>query len=213
MIRSAPFRVALTVLALAACAKDPTGGKPLAEVAEARPQAPAAAAAETLDLTPANTRVGWVGAKITAQHSGSFADLRGTLALVDGKPERSRVEVEIATASITEDDDNAKLVGHLKSPDFFDVATYPTARFVSTEIVPTGADYRVTGNLELHGVTRSVTFPAKIEVTPAAVRVEAELGINRHDWKISYPGARDDLIKDNVLIKLAIDAPRAANKS
>ena len=214
MIRIASSRVVpFIALALVACAKDPTAGKTKAEVASARPEAPAAAAAETVSLTPANTKVGWVGAKITAQHTGSFGELTGSISLVDGKPDASRVVVEIATASISEDENNARLVGHLKSADFFDVATYPTARFASTEIVAGGANgatHTVTGNLERHGVTKSVTFPATISVTPEAVRVNAELGINRHDWGISYPGAKDDLIKDNVLLELAIDAPRAA---
>jgi polyisoprenoid-binding protein YceI len=79
---------------------------------------------------------------------------------------------------------------------------------VSTEIKRDGAAYVVTGNLELHGVTKSVTFPATIDVTPSAVAVKAEFGVNRKDFGIVYPGAADDLIKDNVLLQISLTAPR-----
>jgi polyisoprenoid-binding protein YceI len=207
---------ALAALA-AACAKDPTSGKQQAAVAEPRAEAPASAATETVTLSPANTKIGYVGAKVTAQHRGGFATFAGTASIVDGAPEKSRVEVEIDVASITEEEDNQKLLAHLKSPDFFDVARHPRARFVSTEIRNgsdvAGATHTVTGNLELRGVTKSVTFPATIAITPEAVKVNAEFGINRHDWAISYPGMQDDLIKDNVLLSIAIAAPRSADKS
>jgi polyisoprenoid-binding protein YceI len=207
---------ALAALA-AACAKDPTSGKQQAAVAEPRAEAPASAATETVTLSPSNTRIGYVGAKVTAQHRGGFATFAGTASIVDGAPVKSRVAVEIDVASITEEEDNQKLLGHLKSPDFFDVAKHPKARFVSTEIREgsdvAGATHTVTGNLELRGVSKSVTFPATIAITPEAVKVNAEFGINRHDWGISYPGMQDDLIKDNVLLSIAIAAPRSANKS
>src|SRR5262249_18012830 len=96
--------------------------------------------------------------------------------------------------------------------DFFDVAKFPSARFVSTAIKP-GSDvasmnYTVTGNLEIRGITKSVTFPASISVAADAVTVKTEFDINRKDFGIVYPGMKDDLIKDNVLIRVDLRAPR-----
>ena len=208
---------ALAALAVGACAKDPTSGKQQAAVAEARTESTPAAATEVISLTPANTKIGYVGAKVTAQHKGGFGSFTGTASVVDGKPEASRVEVDIDVASITEEEDNQKLLAHLRSADFFDVEKHPRARFVSTAITPgsdvAGATHTVTGNLELRGVKKSVTFPATISLSGDRVKVDAEFGINRHDWGISYPGMQDDLIKDNVLLSVAIDAPRAPRKS
>jgi hypothetical protein len=60
-------------------------------------------------------------------------------------------------------------------------------------------------------VTKSITFPATIRVTPGAVSVDAEFAINRKDFGLLYPGKADDLIRDDVLVKLAVRA--APNKS
>lgn len=198
--------VCIAALALVACAKDPTSGKTKAEVGAARTEVAAPAGGESLTVTAAESRVGFIGAKVTAQHEGSFKEVAGTILLVDADPVKSRVDMTVQTGSV--ELEPKKLENHLRSPDFFDVEKYPTARFVSTEIKKDGAGYVVTGNLELHGVTRSVTFPASIDITPTAVAVQAEFGVNRKDFGIVYPGAADDLIKDNVLLQIKLTAPR-----
>jgi polyisoprenoid-binding protein YceI len=107
--------------------------------------------------------------------------------------------------------DQEKLTGHLKSGDFFDVEKFPKATFTSTEIKPGGAGgatHTITGNLELHGVKKSISFPAKVTVDASAVKADAEFVINRKDFGLVYPGKPDDLIKDEVLIKLHVTAPR-----
>jgi len=108
--------------------------------------------------------------------------------------------------------DQEKLVGHLKSPDFFDVEKFPVTRFQSTKIETggeRGATHTVTGNLELHGVTKSIRFPASISLAADNVSVKSEFGINRKDFGIVYPGKPDDLIKDEVLIRLNLVATKS----
>ena len=102
--------------------------------------------------------------------------------------------------------DNDKLAGHLKSPDFFDVEKFPVTMFTTTSIEPDGAMHKVTGNLNLHGVTKSISFPATIQIAAETVTVKAEFAINRKDFNINYPGKSDDLIRDNVVLKLDIKA-------
>ena len=58
--------------------------------------------------------------------------------------------------------------------------------------------------MKLHGITRSISFPAAITVSDDAVKVAAEFAIDRQDFNISYPGKPDDLIRDDVVIKLDI---------
>jgi polyisoprenoid-binding protein YceI len=106
-----------------------------------------------------------------------------------------------------------KLTEHLKTPDFFDVAKFPDAKFVSTEIRAggdKGASHTVTGNLTMHGVTKSVTFPATIAVTADTASVDSDFSINRKDFGINYAGAADNLIRDDVVIKLTIRATKAS---
>ena len=111
--------------------------------------------------------------------------------------------------------DTDRLTGHLKSPDFFDVAKFPKSTFETTGITKGNTDakakdatHTVTGNLTLHGVTKSIQFPARIGVTPDAATLDSEFFLNRKDFQINYPGMANDLIRDEVVINLAIRAPR-----
>jgi polyisoprenoid-binding protein YceI len=100
----------------------------------------------------------------------------------------------------------------LKTPDFFDVAKIPEASFVSTAIKAggeKGASHTVTGNLTMHGVTKSITFPATINVTPDAATVDATFSISRKEFGITYPGPSDNAIRDNVVLTLKIHANKA----
>ena len=127
-------------------------------------------------ITPENSKVEFTGSKVTGKHDGGFKAFTGTIDLVNKKPEESKVSVVIDAASLFTDSDG--LNDHLKSPDFFDVAKYPKAGFFSTKIVPDTAkgagNYTVMGDFNLHGTTKSITFPAKITVNDADVSVESE---------------------------------------
>lgn len=207
-------------LALAACDKTPPA--PKAVVEEAKPVATQAAPVEAdkpaakiekLSFSQEGSSLDWVGAKVTLKHDGGFKTFSGNIELADGAIENGKVSVEIEMDSVFSDAE--KLTGHLKSADFFEVEKFPKASFISTEIKAGGAEgatHTITGNLDLHGVTKSVTFPAKITVGDEDVQASADFSINRKDFGIVYPGKPDDLIHDNVTIKLAIKAPRETVK-
>lgn len=204
------FCVPVLLATVVACDNDPAEGKARATVAAAAASAsPAPASAVTYAFSNDGSELTYVGAKVTRKHDGGFEAFRGKIQLVENEPTKGSVEVEIDTASITSDEE--KLTGHLKSEDFFHVEKFPKAKFVSTAIVaggPEGATHTVTGNLDLHGVTKSITFPAKIRPSGETVDADAEFAINRKDFEIVYPGMPDDLIKDDVLIKLKIRAKK-----
>lgn len=162
-------------------------------------------AATALAIDPSNSKVQFVGAKVTRSHGGGFTDFAGKVELTE-PVESSQVEITIKTASLYADEE--KLAKHLRSPDFFDVDRFPTATFRSTGIEKSEDGYRITGDLTLHGVTKRVSFPATIRVSDRALQASSEFSINRHDFGISYPGMKDDLIRDLVVIKLALDLPR-----
>jgi len=152
------------------------------------------------------SKIDWIGSKVTRQHNGGFKTFDGTFHLVDNDPGKSRVTVHIDATSIWSDND--RLTGHLKSPDFFDVATYPEATFESSAIEPDGDAWKVTGNLTMHGVTKSITFPASIAVGNDQVVVSSEFFIKRFDWNIAWKGKADDLVRDEVVLKLSIVAQK-----
>ena len=91
---------------------------------------------------------------------GHFEVLSGQLEIDEQHPENSWVEAQVDAKSINTRD--AKRDDHLRSPDFFDVEKYPIITFKSYKIEPVGKnEYRVTGNLTMHGVTREETFSAE----------------------------------------------------
>jgi polyisoprenoid-binding protein YceI len=205
----AAFALTLGLALAVGCNNNPTKDKAKAEVAEAVKTAEAPAAGTAYAFSQDGSKLEFVGAKVTNKHDGGFKTFHGTIRVPDGKLESGSVEVEIETDSIFTDTE--KLTGHLKSADFFDTQKFPKARFTSTSIKPGGeanATHTITGNLDLHGVTKSISFPAKIQASDTGVTVDTEFGINRKDFGILYTGKADDLIKDDVLIKLNIQAKK-----
>jgi polyisoprenoid-binding protein YceI len=221
-------RIALGILSLsiflAAC-EDPAANKPKAMTTNstassttdapkanptALPQTKPAIKGEALPLTAENSKVEFIGSKVTGKHDGGFKAFTGTIDLVNAKPEESSVSVDIDTNSVFADDE--QLTGHLKSADFFNVEKFPKATFNSTKTAPDaakgGSNYMVTGDFNLHGQTKSITYPAKISVTNAEVAVESEFSINRKDFGIFYNGKADDLIRDEFVIRLDLQSQR-----
>ena len=151
----------------------------------------------------AESSIGFTGSKVTGKHDGGFKKFAGKINVAGGKITGSP-EIKISMDSTWSDND--RLTGHLKSPDFFDTAKFPTTTFTVTSIAPEGSQQKVTGNLDLHGVTKSISFPADIQVTDDAVTVKAVFAINRKDFNINYPGKSNDLIRDDVVLRLDLKA-------
>ncbi|HEY6880627.1 MAG TPA: YceI family protein [Polyangiales bacterium] len=192
-------------VALIGCDNDPAQGKTMAKVsapAVTTQASSSSTAANKYVFSNAGSKLEFVGAKVTRKHEGAFHVFSGAIDLVEAEPQKSVATLEIATASLTADD--PKLTEHLKSPDLLDVVKYPKATFRSTSIAPSDAPpatHSVTGNLALHGVTKSITFPVTVHVRGDALDVEAEFAIDRKQFGVVYPGMPDDLIKDEVLLK------------
>lgn len=196
-----------TATATAAATAAATGAATAAPTAAAA--APAAKPAGAIDVSADNTKVEFTGSKVTGKHDGIFQKVSGWLALDADKPEQSKFFVEIDIASLKTDSE--KLDGHLKTDDFFAVDKFPTATFTSTEIKAGGeggATHTISGNLKMRGVEKPVSFPATVKVEAGAVTAKAEFAINRKDWGIVYEGKKDDLIRDDVVLKLSLDMKR-----
>jgi len=211
MRRSVLLMIVAAVMWVSACS-DPAADKTKAVTGEATQVASPAAAAQGQKylITPQNSKIEFTGSKVTGSESGSFGDFSGQIDFA-GTPEQSRVNIVIKVDSLTTN--SPDLSKHLKTADFFDVAKFPEATFVSTAIKAggeNGASHTITGNLTLHGVTKAVTFPATISVTPGVATVDSTFSINRKDFGINYAGQADNLIRDNVVLKLTIRANKAS---
>jgi len=199
----------LPLLALAGCG-NPADSVPKANVSSST-NAPADAAKKEsasdgkyYSFGPGASSVEFIGSKVTGSHKGGFKNFAGELHAVNGGLSGSGQKVVIDINSIYTDTD--RLTGHLKSPDFFNAAQFPTATFVVSSITPQATNSMVAGDLTLHGVTKQISFPAKIDVSESAVELSADFAINRFDFEIKYPGKANDLIRKEVVLKLKVKA-------
>lgn len=208
----------LFALALLAGCSNPADKVPAAAVSSATNEvAPAARPVESQGRTfafgPDSSKIEFIGSKVTGSHNGGFKKFAGELKVVEGRVADTGNKVVIDTASLYADND--KLTGHLKSPDFFNVAQYPTATFETTSVgrklnrldgLNEGTNWTVSGNLTLHGVTKQISVPATIQLNSNEVSLSAVFFINRFDFGIKYAGKSDDLIRKEVVLKLSIKA-------
>lgn len=146
---------------------------------------------------------------------GSFRGVSGVVRFEAGNPAAwgvdATIDVNTVDTGVTDRDT------HLKSADFFEVAKYPTMTFKSTSVKAAGSGYEVTGDLTLHGVTKTVTLemeaPGNEQVGMDSKSVHrgftATTTVNRKDFGLLWNGklkSGDAVIGDEVKIELDIEA-------
>jgi polyisoprenoid-binding protein YceI len=176
--------------------------------------APAPGTVSTWNLDPAHSVAEFkVKHMMISNVKGSFSGLSGTLKLDETDYTHSSVEASIPVASLTTGD--AQRDGHLKSADFFDAEKFPAITFKSSNIDSTGgANYAVTGDLNLHGATKAVTFAVEDVSEPSKdpwgnhrIGLSATTKINRKDFGLIWNSALETggvLVGEEVSISLEI---------
>lgn len=169
-----------------------------ATVTDAQQVQTAAGADYKADL--AQSKIEWIGTKPVGKHHGTLMVKEGTVTVADNAIKGGSFVIDIKSLKPDDQDStgNAKLQGHLLSPDFFDADKFPNATFTITEVkagvdpslakdlVMKDATHTITGNLTLKDVTKSVSFPAKVSVTDASVTADANFNIDRTQWNMAY---------------------------
>lgn len=154
-------------------------------------------ASDTYSVDKAHSDVTFSIRHLVSRSTGTFRDFAGKLNLNPVSPKTSSVEFVVKAASI--DTDNEDRDKHLRGADFFDAEKYPEIVFKSSSIKPAGKDkYKVTGTLNLHGVSRVVTIPvtflgfAKDPWGNEKAGFETELTLKRKDFGIVWNKALDN---------------------
>ena len=140
---------------------------------------------EKKEVITESSKVTWKAYKVTGSHAGTVDLQSGTLAFEEDKLSGGEFVVEMTSLMTTDDlgDMKAKLEGHLKSDDFFGVATHPTAKLVFTDVEASGKNsYEVTGDLTIKGITKAVTFDVSIYGSKAT----ATLKVDRSNYDVKY---------------------------
>jgi polyisoprenoid-binding protein YceI len=167
-------------------------------------------AADVYKLDVNHTNIIWWASHFGFSNpSGKFTDVDGTITLEEKNLTASKVEVTIKITSLATG--LPKFDNHLKSADFFDAEKYPTAKFVSTEVIPGARNTaKVKGDFTLHGVTKSITLDVKLNkiglnefTQKKTVGFNAKTTIKRSDFGMNYgiPG-----VSDNVRIEIESEA-------
>ena len=196
------------------------GGQKTAQTGDAQAvDSTKVALATTFVIDTAASSVGWEGgegfAKLVKTHNGTFGVSEGTLSAKDSALVGGKFVLDLnklVVLDLPKGKKNADLVGHLKGNDFFDVAKFPTATFELVSAEKTVSDsVKITGNLTMKGVTKSVVFPAKVAISDSQISANAQFYINRKDWGMNYSSESslgDEMIRDAVGIELKIVAKK-----
>jgi polyisoprenoid-binding protein YceI len=152
-----------------------------------------ALAADTLELDPAHTHASFVIKHLLISNvRGEFRKTTGKVVYDEADPSKSTVEAIIDATTV--DTREAKRDEHLRSPDFFDTAKFPTITFKSTKVEKAGdGKLKVSGDLTMKGVTKAVVLevagPTQEIKDPKGVpRRGASIStkVNRRDFGVSY---------------------------
>ena len=137
----------------------------------------------TADTT--KTKLLWLGEKVTGQHTGTINLQSGWVNWQDNKIVSG--EFDINMTSLKETDNNAQLLGHLKSDDFFGVAKFPVAKLVLTGSTPFDKGSGVVnGNLTIKGVTNPIEFKATMQKKDEGTWFFANITVDRTKYNIRY---------------------------
>jgi polyisoprenoid-binding protein YceI len=176
---------------------------------------PQLALADNWKIDPAHTAVEFkIRHLMVSWVKGVFTDVQGTAVVNDDDYTKSSIQVQIATASINTN--NKKRDDHLRSPDFFDVATHPAISFISKEVVVAdGKPVQIVGDLTIRGETRTVTLAiedfSQTVIDPwgnTRRGASASTTINRKDFGLTWNKALEAggvVVGDEVRISLEVE--------
>ena len=167
--------------------------------------------------TEAST-ITWTGSKVVGKnHTGSITLKSGSLDITKGELKGGSFVIDMASLSNTDlsGEWKEKLEGHLKSDDFFGVATFPTASFSITEVKKgDGGNYSVTGDLTIKGKTESISFPASVKEAGKGYEATATLTFDRSKFDVRYGSGSffDDLGDNAISDEIALDVKLVTGK-
>jgi polyisoprenoid-binding protein YceI len=179
----------------------------------------AADATTKVEISPSESSISWVGRKLTGSHAGTVPIKAGEVVLNGETIASGSFGIDLAGVKVTDIPDsknNSKLVGHLKSPDFFAAELFPTAQFTLDSAVPmakplpTGENTTIKGTLSIKGIAKQVEFPAQVAIKDGVAEARGKAKLDRTQWDIRYgsgkffKGLGDKLIYDEFEVDFAL---------
>jgi polyisoprenoid-binding protein YceI len=160
----------------------------------------------------------WEGSMVFGfeeEHIGYVHLSKGELMIEKDQLVGGIFEIDMNTIEYKDKENKNTPIKHLKSPDYFDVEKFPIATFSITKVAyAVRGNIKITGNLTIKGITKAVTFPARMEVKDGIVKANGKLTIDRTDWGIRYRSGKfydnlaDQAVSDEVEIQMKIVAKK-----
>ncbi len=184
-------------------------------------QVASASGTEYILVNDSTAVVNWKGSKPGKDHIGTVSVSEGKVNVADGKIVSGAFTIDlnsIKDLDLPDAEWSGKLVGHLKSPDFFDVAQFPTAKFeiVSVSAKEGSDSVLVNGNLTMKGITKSIGFPAAVKIGDGVVSASSsDFAIDRTQWGVNYGSKsifaelKDKFINDEILLSINVSFKKA----
>lgn len=176
----------------------------------------ALAKADAFQVDTSKSKATWVGAKLGGSHNGELKIKSGELMVEKGALTGGTVEMDMASLTnkdLSDAESNAKLVGHLKSDDFFSAEKHPTSSFKITKVENKGGKALVSGDLTIKGITKPVVpFPADVKVDKKGVIAKGQMNVDRTLYDIKYRSLKyfseigDKVIKDQFQVGFDISS-------
>jgi polyisoprenoid-binding protein YceI len=174
------------------------------------------------EIDTKESKVFWTAGKITgAKHTGHISVASGTVEVKGKSISSANLNIDLNSVVCTDienEEYNKKLVGHLKSDDFFSAEKHPLANFEITSVKKAnGSEYRVVGKLSIKGITNEISFPAKINVSGGKLTAYGTASIDRTKWDIKYgsasffKGLGDKTINNEFEIKFELSAKESSS--
>ncbi len=175
---------------------------------------------ESFSVNTEASSIEWKGFKPTGSHNGTIAIENGVLDVANGKIVGGTFLIDMNSIVVTdipaEEEGNAKLAGHLKSADFFDVENHPSAGFTITGLEVVEGKTMLSGNLSLKDAKNNVTFPVTVSNENGVITLTSEtFTIDRSKWNIKYGSKSffdnlgDKFINDDMELKVMVKAAKA----
>ncbi len=173
-------------------------------------------AQKTVKVDNATSTIKWEGAKVGGSHNGTINLKSGSLSFDNTQLIGGEFVIDMSTITNLdlEGEYKGKLEGHLKSDDFFGVATYPTSKFVITEVTPQGpGKYKVEGNLTIKKTTKPVKFIAYTKEDGKNLIATADITVDRSEYDVRYGSGSffdnlgDKVIYDDFTLSVSLSTP------
>jgi polyisoprenoid-binding protein YceI len=188
---------------------------------------PEEGAGQTFRLDTANSWIRFTGHGVGKNHPGTFKLSYGKVMATDEKVTAGTFVMDITSLDLEQEGEmfDKKLRPHLLSGDFFDATNFGTSKFEITKVEPykpkegekslvDGANFTISGNLQVRNVTKNITFPARVDLDGDRLETKANFDIDRTQWQMNYGNDKtlgDNFISETVNIELNLRALREDN--